>query len=80
MEQFPTASYDEYQYLKKSLPGVEAISYTLNVPQETMKYEDKSVENVNIGAVSDDYYNIEGFKNTGRPILQRARVQQRGRR
>ena len=61
-EQFPTASYDEYQYLKKSLPGVEAISYTLNVPQETMKYEDKSVENVNIGAVSDDYYNIEDLK------------------
>ncbi len=61
-EQFPTASYEEYQYLKKSLPEVEAISYTLNVPNETLKYEEKSVENVNIGAVTFEYYEIEDLK------------------
>ncbi|MAO08822.1 MAG: ABC transporter permease [Alteromonas sp.] len=60
--QFPTASYEEYQYLKKNLPDIDAISYTLNVPNETIKFEDKSVENVNIGAVTDDYYNIEDLK------------------
>lgn len=61
-EQFPTSSFEEYQYLKKSLPDVEAISYTLNVPNETMKYEDKTVENVNIGAVTYEYYDIEDLK------------------
>lgn len=61
-EQFPTSSYEEYQYLKKAMPDVEAISYTLNVPNETMKYEDKSVENVNIGAVTFEYYDIEDLK------------------
>ncbi len=61
-EQFPTASYDEYQYLKRSMPDMAAISYTLNVPQETMKYEDKTVENVNIGAVTHEYYDIENLK------------------
>ena len=60
--QFPTASYEEYQYLKKNLPDIDAISYTLNVSNETIKFEDKSVENVNIGAVTDDYYNIEDLK------------------
>lgn len=58
-EQYPTASYEEFQYLKKNLPDLAAISYTLNVPTETVKAEDRSVENVGIGAVTDDYYNIE---------------------
>ena len=61
-EQYPTASYDEFQYLKRSLPNLDAISYTLNVPAETIKAGDRSVENVNIGAVTDDYYNIEDLR------------------
>lgn len=66
-EQFPVASYEEYNYLKKSMPDVEAISFTLNVPNETMKYEDRTVENVNIGAVTHEYYDIEDLKlQTGR--------------
>lgn len=61
-EQYPTASYEEFQYLKRSLPNLDAISYTLNVPAETIKAGDRSVENVNIGAVTDDYYNIEDLR------------------
>ena len=60
--QFPTATYEEYQHLKRNMPDVEAISYTLNVQNETIKYEDKSVENVNIGAITHEYYDIEDLK------------------
>lgn len=60
--QFPVATYDEYQHLKRNMPDVEAISYTLNVPNETVKYEDKSVENVAIGAITHEYYDIEDLK------------------
>jgi putative ABC transport system permease protein len=61
-EQFPVASYEEYQYLKKSMPNIEAISYTLNVGNETIKFEDKSVENVSIGAITYEYYDIEDLQ------------------
>ncbi len=61
-QQFPPATYEEYQYLKRNMPDMEAISFTLNVSNETIKYEDKSVENVAIGAVSHEYYDIEDLK------------------
>jgi putative ABC transport system permease protein len=61
-EQFPVASYEEYQYLKKSMPNIEAISYTLNVGNETIKFEDKSVGNVSIGAITYEYYDIEDLQ------------------
>ncbi len=60
--QFPTATYEEYQHLKRNMPDIEAISYTLNVQNETIRYEDKSVENVSIGAITHEYYDIEDLK------------------
>ncbi|CAM3298527.1 ABC transporter permease [Aequorivita lipolytica] len=61
-EQFPDVSYEEYQYLKKTVPDLMAASYTLNVGSETIKSDDKSVENVAVGAVTDEYYEIEALK------------------
>ena len=61
-EQFPDVTYDEYQYLKKSLPDLKAASYTLNVQNENVKYEDKQVGNVEVGAVTDEYYEIESLQ------------------
>ena len=61
-ESFPTANWEEYQYLKRSMPDMEAISYTLNVPNEIIKYEEKSVDNVGIGAITEEYYEIENLK------------------
>ena len=60
-EQFPDVSYDEYQYLKRNLPNTEAISYVIGVPQESLKYQDITTENVDIGAVTSEYYEIEAF-------------------
>ena len=49
-QQFPDVTYEEYQYLKKTVPNLKAASYTLNVGNENVKSDDKSVENVAIGA------------------------------
>ncbi|MBT8261824.1 MAG: ABC transporter permease [Bacteroidia bacterium] len=80
-EQFPDVTYEEYQFVKRSVPDVLAASYTLNVPSETVKYEDKSVSNVEIGAVTDEYYEIESLQiangrfynesesNSGNPVI-----------
>ena len=61
-EQFPDVTFDEYQYLKRSVPDLYAASYTLNVRRETIKFEEKSISNVEIGAVTHEYYDIEAFQ------------------
>ncbi len=61
-KQWPVASYDDYQYLKRTMPSAAAVAFNLNVRNETIKYEDKSVENANIGAYSHEYYDIESLK------------------
>lgn len=61
-EQFPDVTYEEYQMVKRSVPNLYTAAYTLNVASETIKYEDKSVSNVEIGAVSFEYYDIESLQ------------------
>lgn len=60
--QFPDVNYDEYQYLKKNMPDMEAISYTLNVPQTSIKYEENSVSSIDVGAITHEYYDIEALQ------------------
>ncbi|EAQ48046.1 MULTISPECIES: ABC transporter permease [Leeuwenhoekiella] len=61
-EQFPDVTYEEYQYIKRNVPDVEAASFSLNVGAESIKYDDKLVTGVNIAPVTDGYYNIEALK------------------
>ncbi len=80
-EQFPDVTFEEYQVLKRSVPNLLAASYTLNVAQETLKYEDKSVSSVQVAAVTDEYYDIEALQisegrffnepesNSGSPVI-----------
>lgn len=61
-EQFPDVSYEEYQYLKKSMPDAEAISFVLGVPRATIKYQEVTTTGVDIGATTHEYYDIEAFE------------------
>lgn len=61
-EQFPDVSYEEYQYISRNTPNVEAASYAVNVPRENIKFEDKTVTGVEIGAVTHEYYDIEALQ------------------
>lgn len=61
-EQFPMVTYEEYQYLKRTLPDTKAISYVLNVPSQTIKYEDETLESVQVGATTNEYYDIEALQ------------------
>ena len=62
VEQFPDVRFDEFQYLERNVPNLEAATFTLNVPSENIKYDDKQVDNVAIGAVTESYYAIEALK------------------
>lgn len=61
-QQFPDVTYDEFQYLEGRLPNLEAASFTLGVPNESIKSENNQVDNVPIGAVTESYYDIEALK------------------
>ena len=61
-EQFPDMSYDEYQYLKRNLPNTEAASFAMNVPRESIKFEEKTTANVEISAVTQEYLQIEDLQ------------------
>jgi len=61
-QQFPDVEYDEYQYLKKNMPNMEAASFALNVPSTSIKYEENTVSNVEVGAITHEYYDIEALQ------------------
>lgn len=61
-QQFPDVTFEEYQYLERNMPNIEAATFTLNVPNESIKYENNQVDNVPIGAVTESYYNIESLQ------------------
>jgi len=58
-EQFPDVTYEEYQYIKRTMPDLKAATFSLNVTPETIKFEDETVSNVTIAPVTNDYYDIE---------------------
>ncbi|MCK8522559.1 ABC transporter permease [Aquimarina sp. D1M17] len=58
-EQFPDVTFEEYQYIKRTLPDVKAAAFALNVGPETIKYQDETVSNVQVAPVTNDYYDIE---------------------
>lgn len=61
-EQFPDVTFEEYQFLSKNLPNLEAASYALNVKNEAVKYRDQNISDIAIGAVSHEYYDIEALQ------------------
>lgn len=61
-EQFPDMSYDEYQHISRVMPDMEAASFIMNVPRENIKYEEKTVTGVEIGATTHEYYDIEALE------------------
>ncbi|WP_031426022.1 ABC transporter permease [Flavimarina sp. Hel_I_48] len=58
-EQFPDVTYDEYQFIKREVPDLAAVSFSLNVAQETIKYGDKLVTGVSINPATEGYNDIE---------------------
>lgn len=61
-EQFPTVTYEEFEYLSRSVPEIDIAAFTLNVPSESIKYRDRTASDVGIGAVSAGYYDIEALQ------------------
>ncbi|CAC9972833.1 ABC transporter permease [Flavobacterium panici] len=60
-EQFPNVKYDEYVGLKNSMNNTDQVGYQLFVNHETLKYDSKTVADVNIVPSSFEMVDIDGL-------------------
>ncbi|KAF2334392.1 ABC transporter permease [Flavobacterium daemonense] len=80
-EQFPNVKYDEYIGLKNSMNNTDQVGYQLFVSHETLKYDSKTVADVNIIPSSFEMVDIDGLtfdkgrfyteseSNSGTPVI-----------
>ena len=58
-EQFPSVNYEEYQYLKTALDHVENSCFQYYTASQNIKFESKTVSNVNMVPVTYEYIDIK---------------------
>ncbi|WP_353087893.1 ABC transporter permease [Flavobacterium sp.] len=63
-EQFPNVNYAEFEYLQDNLPDAAQMSYQIFLKWENVKYEDKTMSNVNVVPVTHTFIDIQGFEFT----------------
>lgn len=61
-EQFPKVTYEEYQYLKGAVSSAEFMAFQFFTKNETAKYEDKTVTNLNAVPISYEFADIQRLK------------------
>jgi len=61
-EQFPLVSYEEFQYLNRTLSETKAMAYLVNVPTQVIKYGDETLENVQPVSTTHGYYDVESLQ------------------
>lgn len=59
MDRFPDVTYDEYQYLKDNVESSDYMAYQMFTNSETITYEDKKAEGVNMVPVSYEFIDIQ---------------------
>lgn len=80
-EQFPKVTFDEFEYLKKSLNNLDAMCFQLFTRNENMQFEGKTVSSVSIGPTTFELSDIqklefekgrffnEAESNSGSPVI-----------
>lgn len=58
-EQFPNVKFEEYQYLKGSLSNVENTCFQYFTNSQNIKFESKTVSNVNMVGVTAEFVDIQ---------------------
>lgn len=60
-EQFPDVTYEEYEFLRRSLSDVDKMAFNLFTRNENLKYEDRSVSSVKVTPSTNDFEYIDGI-------------------
>ncbi|NHM00679.1 ABC transporter permease [Flavobacterium difficile] len=61
-EQFPNVNYEEFQFLKKSVNNIDKISYNFFTQSQSIKFEDNTVNSIEIKLSTEEFFEIEPFK------------------
>ena len=59
VEQFPNVTYEEYQYLKENVNHTENFCFQFFAPRESVKFESKTVSDVNMVPVTSEFVDIQ---------------------
>ena len=61
-DQFPNVKYDEYTYMKGVMTNTAQMGYQIFTNREAIKYDSKTVSDVNIVPVSYEFIDIQGLE------------------
>lgn len=61
-DQFPNVTYDEFQFLKNSMNGMEKSTYQLFTKREILKYEKNVASDVNVVPATNEFVEIQSLK------------------
>jgi putative ABC transport system permease protein len=61
-DQFPQVKYDEYQYLQKSMADIDKISFNFFTKNQSIKYDDNTVNSIRVKPSTNEFFEIEPFK------------------
>jgi len=61
-EQFPNVTYEEFETLKRSVNGVDKMSFNMFTRNENIKFEDKTVNSIRVKPSTNEFFDIESFK------------------
>nr|MCU0349391.1 ABC transporter permease [Flavobacterium sp.] len=80
-QQFPDVTYEEFEFIRRSVKGVDKSSFNLFTRNENIKYEDKTVNAIRIKPSTNELIDIEPIKvergryfnesesNSGAPVI-----------
>ncbi|TXI67180.1 MAG: FtsX-like permease family protein [Flavobacterium sp.] len=61
-EQFPDVTYEEYEYLRRNVNGIDKISFNLFTRNESIKYDSKTVNSIRVKPSTEEFFDIEPVK------------------
>lgn len=61
-EQFPNVTYQEFEILKRSVKGVDKMSFNMFTRNENIKYGDKTANSIRVKPSTNEFFDIQSFK------------------
>ncbi len=61
-DNFPQTEYDDFVFIERNVPDIEAVAYVIFYSPESIKYQGETVSGVSVTPVSSGIYEIEDFK------------------
>lgn len=61
-DNFPQTEYDDFDYIRRSVPNIAASAYVIFGSSETVRYESETIAGVSMNPASNEIYEIENIK------------------